>query len=103
MNHKLETLLKNNSSTSMDTGRILPHTSQMRDYAKAFPMEETNQTLLDISEEILPLLLERELIPKKLKIAFDFHKKLYLNFLRNTALRYAHQLTLSGLVGIPVL
>jgi hypothetical protein len=49
----------------------------MRDYAKAFPMEEANQTLLDISEEILPLLLEQELIPKRLKIAFDFHKKLY--------------------------
>ncbi|MFO8017931.1 MAG: hypothetical protein R6U96_04805 [Promethearchaeia archaeon] len=77
LNHKLETLLKNKSPSSRDTGRILPHPSQMRGYAKSFPMEETNQTLLDISREILPLLQEKELIPKKLKIAFDFHKKLY--------------------------
>ena len=77
LNHKLDALLKNNSLPSMDKGRILPHPSQMRDYAKRFPMEETNQTLLDISKEILPLLLEKGLIPKKLKIAFDFHKELY--------------------------
>lgn len=77
LNHKLETLLKNTSPSSMDTGRILPHPSQMRDYAKAFPMEVVNQTLLDISEEILPLLLENNLIPRTLKIAFDFHKELY--------------------------
>jgi len=77
LNRKLDGLLKNNSPSLMDKGRILPHPSQMRDYAKGFPMEEANQTLLEISKEILPLLLEKGLIPKKLKIAFDFHKELY--------------------------
>ncbi len=77
LNHKLETLLKDDSPRSMDKGRIVPHPSQMRDYAKAFPMKKVNQTLLDISKEMLPCLLEQNLIPRKLKIAFDFHKELY--------------------------
>ena len=77
LNQKLNALLKNNSQQSTNKGRILPHPSQMREYARKFSMEEANQTFLDISKEILPLLLEQNLIPRKLKIAFDFHKKLY--------------------------
>ncbi|MHA1150202.1 MAG: hypothetical protein ACTSR8_18375 [Promethearchaeota archaeon] len=77
LNRKLNALLKNNSQQTVDKGRILPHPSQMREYARGFPMEESDQALLDISKEILPLLLEKGWIPRKLKIAFDFHKDLY--------------------------
>jgi len=77
LNRKFNALLKNNSQQSTNKVRILPHPSQMRKYARGFSMEEANQTFLDISKEILPLLLEQELIPRKLKIAFDFHKELY--------------------------
>jgi len=77
LNHKLETLLKTNSLLLADKGRFVPHPSQMREYAKRFPMEEANQTFLDISKEILPLLLEKKLIPRKVNLAFDFHKELY--------------------------
>lgn len=77
LNRKLEGMLNPTSLSFMHKGRFLPHPSQMRDYAKGFPMQEVNQTLLDISKEILPLLLEKRLIPRKIKIAFDFHKELY--------------------------
>ncbi|MBD3256443.1 MAG: hypothetical protein GF383_15200 [Candidatus Lokiarchaeota archaeon] len=77
LNQKLGALLKKRSALPMDTGRPIPHPSQMREYAKHFPMEEANQALLDISREILPLLLKKQFIPKKLNIAFDFHKELY--------------------------
>ena len=77
LNRKLNALLKNNSQQSTKKGRILPHPSQMREYARGFPMEEANQALLDISKEVLPLLLEKGLIPRKLKITFDLHKDLY--------------------------
>lgn len=77
LNRKLNVLLKNTSQPSASKGRILPHPSQMREYARKFPMEEVNQALLDISKEILPSLYEKKLIPKKIKIAFDFHKDLY--------------------------
>jgi len=77
LNHKLETLLMDNSSPLMDKGRIIPHPSQMREYAKAFPMKETNQVFLEVSKEVSLSLLENKLIPRKLKIAFDFHKDLY--------------------------
>lgn len=77
LNHKLKALLKNNSPSLREAGRILPHPSQMRNYAKGFPMKEANQAFLDISKKILSSLLEMNLIPRKLKIAFDFHKELY--------------------------
>jgi len=77
LNRKLEILLMKKPMPLRDTGRLLPHPSQIRDYAKAFPMEEANQTLLEIFNYLLPILLERRLIPKKIKIAFDFHKELY--------------------------
>lgn len=77
LNRKLSVLLKNKSPPSTSKGRILPHPSQMRDYAKTFPMGEADQMFLDISREVLYLLLEKGSIPKKLKIAFDFHKELY--------------------------
>jgi len=77
LNRKLSILLDDNFHKSTKNGRILPHPSQMRDYAAGFSMEETDRTFLSISREILPLLLEHKLIPRKLKIAFDFHKELY--------------------------
>ncbi len=77
LNRKLDTLLRENSHQSTINGRILPHPSQVRDYATGFSMEEADRAFLNISKEILPLLMEQKLIPKKLKIAFDFHKELY--------------------------
>ena len=77
LDRKLNVLLNDNSLQAACKGRILPHPSQMRDYAREFSIEKANQALLDISREILPLLLEKGLIPRKLKIAFDFHKDLY--------------------------
>ncbi len=77
LNRKLNALLKKISQQSANKGRILPHPSQMREYARKFPIKEVNQTFLGISKKILPLLLEKGLIPRKLKIAFDFHKDLY--------------------------
>jgi len=77
LNRKLNVLLNNKDQKSAKYGRVLPHPSQMREYARGFPMEEADQMLLEISKEILPLLLENNLIPRKLKIAFDFHKELY--------------------------
>ncbi|MHA1725258.1 MAG: hypothetical protein ACTSXH_10515, partial [Promethearchaeota archaeon] len=40
-------------------------------------MEEANQMFLNVSKEVLLLLLEQGLIPKKIKVAFDFHEELY--------------------------
>ena len=77
LNRKLNTLFEIDSQQSTSKGRIIPHPSQMREYARGFPIEETNQAFLDISQEILPLILEIGLIPRKIKIAFDFHKDLY--------------------------
>ncbi|MHA1343411.1 MAG: hypothetical protein ACTSQG_05460 [Promethearchaeota archaeon] len=77
LNRKLNNLLSTNSQQSASIGRILPHPSQMRKYARVFPMEKANQALLTISKEVLPLLFENGWIPRKLKIAFDFHKDLY--------------------------
>ena len=77
LNRKLSILFDDNSQQLKNKGRILPHPSQMRDYAAKFSMEEANRTFLNISKEILLLLLKEKLIPKKLKIAFDFHKELY--------------------------
>ncbi|MHA1250959.1 MAG: hypothetical protein ACTSRP_13280, partial [Candidatus Helarchaeota archaeon] len=77
LNRKLNVLLKKDSQQSACKGRILPHPSQMREYARGFPIDKVNQALLEISKEILPLLFKKRLIPRKLKIAFDFHKDLY--------------------------
>ena len=77
LNRKLNALLNTNSQQSASNRRILPHPSQMRKYARGFPMDEANQALLEISKEVLLLLFEKGLIPRKLKIAFDFHKDLY--------------------------
>ena len=77
LNRKLCILFKKGSRSSTIKGRIIAHPSQMREFARGFPIKEANQAFLDISKEMLPLLLERGLIPGKLKIAFDFHKDLY--------------------------
>ena len=77
LNRKLNTLFVIDSQRPMIKGRIIPHPSQMREYARGFPIKDTNQAFLDISKEVLLLLLEQGLIPRKLKIAFDFHKDLY--------------------------
>ena len=77
LNRKLSVLLDNSSSQSTKNGRIIPHPSQLRDYVSGFSMEETDRTFLSISKEILLLLLKQKLIPRKLKITFDFYKELY--------------------------
>lgn len=77
LNHKLETLFMDSSPSATETGRIIPHPSQLREYSKAFPMKEVNQTFLALSGDVMILLLKKGMIPRKLKIAFDFHKELY--------------------------
>ena len=77
LERKLHTLLKVNFQKSLIKERILPHPSQMRKYAGKFSIEEVNQSFLNVSKDILQALLEKRLIPRKIKIAFDFHKKLY--------------------------
>ncbi|MHA1842652.1 MAG: hypothetical protein ACTSWE_00115, partial [Promethearchaeota archaeon] len=62
LNRKLESLLRSDSFSSPDLGRIVPHPSQMREHARGFPMEEANQMFLNVSKEVLLLLLEQGLI-----------------------------------------
>ena len=62
-NQKLETLLKKILPHRRSNARILPHSSQIRDYAKVLPTEDVNQKLLDIFKEILHSSMERNLIP----------------------------------------
>ena len=40
-------------------------------------MEEVESILLEINGKVLGVLLKYKLIPRKIKIAFDFHKQLY--------------------------
>ena len=77
LDRKLHALLKSNSQPMAIEGRVLPHPSQMREYARGFSIKKANQAFLDISKEVLRSLLEKGLIPRRIKIAFDFHKDLY--------------------------
>jgi hypothetical protein len=49
----------------------------MNKYARDFSMEDVDSKLLEINRHVLGQLLEFKLIPKTLKIAFDYKKQLY--------------------------
>jgi hypothetical protein len=77
MEQRLYSLLKGETEKYIKQTRILPHPSQMNKYSHEFSMEEVDNKLLEINRTVLKLLLEYGLIPRKIKIAFDFKKQLY--------------------------
>jgi len=50
----------------------------MNKYARKFSMEEAENILFEIDKKVLKVLLKQKLIPRKIKIVFDFHKQLYI-------------------------
>ena len=77
MERRFNSLLKGETKKYIKQTRILPHPSQMNEYSHEFSMEETDNKLLEINRKVLKILLEYGMIPRKIKIAFDFKKKLY--------------------------
>lgn len=77
LERKLNALLNNDLEKFIKQTRILPHPSQMNKYARKFSMEEAENILFEIDKNVLEVLLKQKLIPRKIKIAFDFHKQLY--------------------------
>lgn len=77
MEHRLNSLLKGDTEDFIKQTRILPHPSQMNKYSHGFSMEDADKALLEINRMALKFLLELNLIPRRIKIAFDFKKQLY--------------------------
>jgi len=77
MERRLNSLLKGETKKYIKQTRILPHPSQMNKYSHKFSMEEADNKLLEINRKVLKILLEHGMIPRKIKIAFDFKKQLY--------------------------
>ena len=77
MERRLNSLLKGETEKYIKQTRILPHPSQMNKYSHKFSMEDTDNILLEINRKVLMILLEYQMIPRKIKIAFDFKKQLY--------------------------
>ncbi len=77
LKHKLYSILKNELSYFIKDTRILPRPSQMIAYTRRFSMEEGNNIFLKCNKEIFSYLFEKRFLPKKIKLAFDFKKKLY--------------------------
>ena len=77
MERRLNSLLKGETKKYIKQTRILPHPSQMNKYSHEFSMEEADNKLLEINRKVLKILLEYGIIPRKIKIAFDFKKQLY--------------------------
>jgi len=77
LERKLNALLNNDLEKFIKQTRILPHPSQMNKYARKFSMEEAENILFEIDKKVLKVLLKQKLIPRKIKIAFDFYKQLY--------------------------
>ena len=77
LERKLNSILKDKTKNFVKQTRLLPHPSQMNKYTHKFSMEEVNNILININKKTLVSLLKNKLIPKKIKIAFDFKKKLY--------------------------
>lgn len=77
MERRLNLLLKGETKKYIKQTRILPHPSQMNKYSHVFSMEEVDNKLLEINRKVLKILLEYGMIPRKIKIAFDFKKQLY--------------------------
>ncbi|MHA1251849.1 MAG: hypothetical protein ACTSRP_17805 [Candidatus Helarchaeota archaeon] len=49
----------------------------MGKYARKYSIKEVKQAFLNISKDILRILIEKGLILRKIKITFDFYKELY--------------------------
>ncbi len=77
MEWRLSSLLKGETENFIKQTRILPHPSQMNKYARAFFMKDVDEALLEINREVLKSLLDLKLIPRRIKVAFDFKKQLY--------------------------
>ena len=77
LERKLYFLLNGNIEPFIKDTRILPHSSQLNKYVNKFSMEEVDKALLEINRNVLPYLLTKGILPKKLKLAFDFKKQLY--------------------------
>lgn len=77
MERQLFSLLQGNTDNYIKQTRILPHPSQMNKHAREFSMKDSDNKLLEINRHVLKQLLEFKLIPKALKIAFDYKKQLY--------------------------
>jgi len=77
MERRLNSLLQGDTENCIKQTRILPHPSQMNKHTHGFSMEDVDNKLLEINRKVLKTLLELGLIPRKLKIAFDFKKQLY--------------------------
>jgi hypothetical protein len=77
LEHELYSLLKGNVEPFIKDTRILPHPSQMNKYVNTFSMDDADGALLEINREILPYLMALGIVPKKIKLAFDFKKRLY--------------------------
>ena len=77
LEQKLYSVLKEDAMQFVKDTRILPHPSQMNTYTNMFSMEDANNALLEVNKGVLTYLLTYRIIPKKIKIAFDFKKQLY--------------------------
>ena len=77
LERKLNALLNNDLEKFIKQTRILAHPSQMNKYARKFSMEEAENILFEIDKKVLKVLLKQKLIPRKIKIVFDFYKQLY--------------------------
>ncbi len=77
LENRLSSILKDDLRHFVKDTRVLPHPSQMTKHARTFSMEEANTIFLNFNKTILLYLFNAGTIPKRLKIAFDFKKKLY--------------------------
>jgi len=77
LERKLYSILQGDAALFVKNTRILPHPSQINKHVNTFSMEDADNALLSVNEEVLQFLLERKIIPKRIKVAFDFKKELY--------------------------
>jgi len=77
LERRINSMLKGKTEAFIKQTRILPHPSQMNKYSRKFSMEDGDNILLEINRKVLIILLELGMIPRKIKIAFDFKKQLY--------------------------
>jgi hypothetical protein len=77
LERKLYSVLKEDAGQFVKETRILPHPSQMNKYTSLFSMEDANDALKEVNKGVLTYLLSYGILPKEIKIAFDFTKQLY--------------------------
>jgi hypothetical protein len=77
LERKLYSILKEDTVRFVKDTRILPHPSQVNKYVNTFSMEDADSALLKVNKGVLMYLMTYGIVPKKIKIAFDFKKQLY--------------------------